>query len=119
MSRGEPANWAHFLQRKPGACCRQVRTFPNLRPGSIYPRAPFQTVPLPKPIGRVVCFAVAGIAIYILVGDLRTLLQWGSHANRNIITSCLAVTRPELDLWPQKSALASSLVFICLLKSVK
>lgn len=37
----------------------------------IYPRAPFQTVPLPKPIGRIICFAVAGVAIYFLVGDLR------------------------------------------------
>jgi hypothetical protein len=37
----------------------------------IYPRAPFQTVPLPKPIGRILCFAVAGVAIYFLFGDLR------------------------------------------------
>jgi hypothetical protein len=36
----------------------------------IYPRAPFRTVPLPKPIGRILCFAVAGVAIYFLVGDL-------------------------------------------------
>jgi hypothetical protein len=37
----------------------------------IYSRALFQTVPLPKPIGRILCFAVAGVAIYFLVGDLR------------------------------------------------
>ena len=36
----------------------------------IYPRAPFQTVPLPKIIGRVICFPVAVGAIYFVVGDL-------------------------------------------------
>ena len=41
----------------------------------IYPRAPFQTVPLPKFIGRILCFAIAGVAIYFLYGDLRALLQ--------------------------------------------
>lgn len=37
----------------------------------IYPRGLFRTVPLPKPIGRILCFAIAGVAIYFLVGDLR------------------------------------------------
>jgi|KBSMisStaDraftv2_1062788.scaffolds.fasta_scaffold690099_2 hypothetical protein len=36
----------------------------------IYPRAPFRTVPLPKLIGRILCFGVAGVAIYFLIGDL-------------------------------------------------
>ena len=36
----------------------------------IYPRAPFRTVPLPKLIGRILCFAVAGVAFYFLAGDL-------------------------------------------------
>jgi hypothetical protein len=36
----------------------------------IHPRAPFRTVPLPKLIGRILCFGVAGLAIYFLIGDL-------------------------------------------------
>ncbi len=36
----------------------------------IYPRMPFQTVPFPKLLSRILCFAVAGVAIYFLVGDL-------------------------------------------------
>jgi hypothetical protein len=37
----------------------------------IYPGAPFQTVPLPKPIGRIICFGVFGMAIYMLIGVLQ------------------------------------------------
>ena len=44
----------------------------------IYPRAPFQTVPLPKLVGRVLCFGVAGIAIYFLSADCAEL--WRTSA---------------------------------------
>jgi hypothetical protein len=37
----------------------------------MYGRGPFRTIPLPRSISRVIYFAVAGIAIYILVCDLR------------------------------------------------
>ena len=46
--------------------------------GKDIPRAPFQTVPLPKLVGRVLCFAVAGIAIYSLSADCAEL--WRTSA---------------------------------------
>jgi hypothetical protein len=38
----------------------------------IYPRSSWiSSIPLPRPMGRALCFIVAGMAIYILVSVLR------------------------------------------------
>jgi hypothetical protein len=37
----------------------------------IYPRGPSYVLPLPKPVGRVLCFVVAGGAFYFLVRGAR------------------------------------------------